>query len=49
MQLKLESSHMYNRVPIYAQLSVFDAQESQRTLAFSCQCVPGTHGSLFLL
>ena len=39
----------YDRVPIYAQLCVFDAQKSQRTLAFSCQCVPGTHGSLFLL
>ena len=37
------------RVPIYAQLCVFDAQKSQRTLTFSCQCVPGTHGSLFLL
>ena len=37
-----------HRVPIYAQLCVYDAQKSQRTLAFSCQCVPGTHGSLFL-
>ena len=38
-----------SRVPIYAQLCVFDAQKSQRMLAFSCQCAPGTHGSLFLL
>ena len=38
-----------NRVPIYAQLCVFDAQKSQRMLTFSCQCVPGTHGNLFLL